>query len=196
MEPAETSALNARILDAALRRAASVGWDAMHLHELAEDLGLTLLDLAGHVPDKHALGQLLFDRADRALLACADSPGWRQHPAAQRLEVSLMAWFEALAAHRAQVRQILRYTLQPDHLHLQVQGVLRVSRTVQWWREASALTTAGFRREWLEASLTAIYLSTVALWLRDDSPAQARTRRWLCVHLMLSAWAGRTLRWA
>jgi ubiquinone biosynthesis protein COQ9 len=194
MPPDEASELNERILDAALARAAPAGWDAVHLHEVADDLGMSLAELARQVPDKHALGQLLFDRADRALLACADAPGWRQQPAPHRLEVSLMAWLGALAAHRAQARQILRYTLQLDHLHLQVQGVLRVSRTVQWWREASALTVTGFERECLEASLTALYLSSLALWLRDGSPGHARTRRWLSWHLTLGSWASRASR--
>jgi ubiquinone biosynthesis protein COQ9 len=183
----------ARILDAALHRAAIVGWDALHLHEVADDLGLSLAELARHVADKHALGQILFDRADRALLDCADIPGWRDKPATERLEFSLMAWVDALAPHREQVRQMLRYQLQPDHLHLQVQGMLRVSRTVQWWREASGLAVTGLRRELLEASLTGIYLSTVAFWLRDDSPGHARTRRLLAWNLMVSSWVARAL---
>lgn len=183
----------AHILDAALRRAAITGWDALRLYEVADDLGVSLAELARHVADKQALGQLLFDRADQALLACASIPLWRDRPAAQRLEVSLMAWFQPLSPHREQVRQILRYQLQPDHLHLQVQGVLRVSRTVQWWRETSRLPVTGFKRELLEVALTATYLATVAFWLRDDSTDHAATRRWLARSLTLSTRAGQAL---
>jgi len=182
-----------RILDAALNRAASIGWDSFHLHEVADDVGLSLVELARHVPDKHSLGQLLFDRADQSLLECANAPHWRKLPPTQRLELSLTAWFRALSPHREQVRQILRYQLQPDHVHLQIQGVLRVSRTVQWWREASCLPATGWKRELLEAALTGIYLSTVVYWLRDDSSDSSGTRQWLAGTLKVSSWAGKTL---
>jgi len=182
-----------RILDAALNRAAVVGWDALHLYEVADDLGMDLAELSHHVADKHSLGQLIFDRADRSLLDCTNRPLWRDRPSAERLEVSLMAWFQTLAPHHEQVRQILRYQLQPDHLHLQVEGVLRISRTVQWWREASCLPATGLKRELLETALTAIYLSTVTFWLRHDPLDQARTGRWLAWHLRLSSRAGQVL---
>jgi ubiquinone biosynthesis protein COQ9 len=174
-----------RLLDAALQRAERVGWDALHLHELAAELGLPLAELARLVADKHTLGQLLFDRADQALLACAERPGWRALSPVQRLEAALLAWLEPLAPHRRPVRQMLRYQLQPDHLHLQAQGLLRVSRTVQWWREASALPADGAQRELLEVALTATYLSTMACWLADGTPGGARTRRWLRWQLRL-----------
>lgn len=70
---------------------------------------------------------------------------------------------------------MLRYKLQPEHLHLQALGVMRVSRTVQWIREVAMLPAVGWRREVEEAVLTAIYLTTFARWLVDDSPASART---------------------
>lgn len=136
------------------------------------------------------MDQSLFDRADQALLACANLPAWRERVTIERPETSLAAWLEALAPHREVVRQMMRYQLQPDHLHLQVQGMVRVSRTVQWWREASCLTSTGAAREVLEVGLTAIYLATVACWLRDTSPASARTRRWLAWQLRVSFWLG------
>lgn len=185
-----TACLPDRILDAALDRSDRVGWNGLHLHELAADLGIGLAQLAHHYPDKHSLGQALFDRADQKLLECAGYPGWRARPTGERLERSLLAWFEPLAPHRAQVRQILGYQLQPEHLHLQVQGALRISRTVQFWREASCLRAVGARREALEAGLTGIYLATVVRWLADNSRESAGTRRWLASQLQLWRWAG------
>lgn len=179
-----------RILDAALERSCRFGWDALHLHELAADLGIALAELARHYPDKHTLGQALFDRADQKLLECASLPGWRSMQTGERLELSLSAWFDVLTPYRAQVRQMLAYQLQPEHLHLQVQGALRISRTVQCWREASCLRAAGARREILEAGLTGIYLATVLRWLADGSPASANTRRWLAWQLQLWRRAG------
>ena len=47
------------------------------------------------------------------------------------------AWLGGMAAHRALTGQMLLYKLELGHLHLQAGALLRVSRTVQWWREAA-----------------------------------------------------------
>ncbi len=73
----------------------------------------------------------------------------------------------------------LRYKLQPEHLHLQAQGLLHISRTVQWIREAACLPAASLRREAEEVVLTGIFLSTFSVWLHDASPEAGRTQAWL-----------------
>ena len=169
----------ALILEAALRKAAQTGWDRLQLHELAAELGLPLGTLALHYADKNALAQALFDRADQSMWAACEAPGWRALEATARLEQALFAWFEPLAPHRRVVGQMLRYPLQPEHVHLQLQGLLRISRTVQWWREVAALNASGLRRELLEVVLTGIYLNTFAAWLADETLGARRARRWL-----------------
>lgn len=165
-----------QVLEAALVRAARVGWDVLSLHEVATDLGWPLARLAAAVPGKDALAEAWFDRADAAMWAAADQPGWAHRPPAERLHGALMAWLDALALQREITRAMLRYKLQPDHLHLQALGVARVSRTVQWWREAALLSDAGWRREAGEAVLTALYLATLVGWLGDRSRGATHTR--------------------
>jgi ubiquinone biosynthesis protein COQ9 len=165
-----------RVLDAALARAARTGWEALSLHEVAADLGWPLHRLAAAVPGKDALAEAWFDRADAAMWAAAGQPGWAHRPPADRLHGSLMAWLDALAPQREITRAMLRYKLQPDHLHLQALGAARVSRTVQWWREAALLPETGWRREAGEVVLTTLYLTTLAGWLGDRSRGAVRTR--------------------
>ena len=74
---------------------------------------------------------------------------------------------------------MLGYKLQPEHLHLQLGGLLRISRTVQWWREVALLPSTGWRRELEEAGLSAIFVSSFALWLRDDALGTACLARQL-----------------
>lgn len=167
------------LLDAALQLGAEQGWDALTLHALARHQGLPLAQIQRHFDGKDALAEALFDRAEQALLAAAERPAWRELCETERLQQALAAWFEPLAPHRPLVRAMLGYKLQPEHVHLQVGGVLRVSRTVQWWREAAALEAGGWRRELSEAALTAIYLGMVWRWLRDESPQQQRSFAWL-----------------
>lgn len=167
------------ILDAALTFGARAGWDAMNLHDLANGIGLTLADIHRHYRQKDDLAQALFERADRAMILGGEAEGWRALPPRERLLRAIWAWLQPLEAHRAVVAGMLRYKLQPDHPHLQAQGVLRISRTVQWLRETACLPATGWRRELEEVALSAIFVGAVARWLHDDSPDSGRTRAWL-----------------
>jgi ubiquinone biosynthesis protein COQ9 len=157
------------LLDTALALGAERGWDALQLHQLAARAGLSLSELQRHFGGKDEIAEALFDRAERALLGAAAAPGWEGLSPRERLQAALQAWFAVLAPHRLLVRDMLAYKLHPEHLHLQVQGLLRISGTVQWWREAALLEESGWRRELAEAGLTAIYLGTVWRWLRDEA---------------------------
>ena len=181
--PATADPLREAIVDSALELGEQLGWDAVHLHEVAQALGIGLADIAGRFAHKDAIAEAWFDRADQALLAAPAAPGWSQLDPIERLHAAVFAWLDALAPHRRLSGQMLRYKLQPEHLHLQALGAVRVSRTVQTLREVAGLKSAGWRREAEEAALTAMYLAALLSWLRDDSAGAAasrdRLRRWL-----------------
>jgi AcrR family transcriptional regulator len=177
-----------RILDAALQLAAERGWDTLQLHEVAQALGVGLSELQRHVRHKDDLAEAWFDRGERALVAAGDAPGWAALPARERLHRALFAALDALAPQRRATAVMLHYKLQPDHLHLQAQGLLRISRSVQWWRETARLPSTGLRRELEEVALSTLFVATVLRWLRDDSPAQAHTRAWLERQLARAEW--------
>jgi ubiquinone biosynthesis protein COQ9 len=181
------------IVETALRLARQAGgWDAVHVHAVAREAGLTLVGLQRHFRDKDAIAEGLFDLADEAMLRAAESPGWGELAARERLFRTMLAWFEALQPHRREVRAMLGYKLHPEHLHLQARGIMRISRTVQWVRETAQLGSVGWRRELEEATLTTIYLATFAHWLADGSSQAQRTQR-LLQHLL--ARAGQAATW-
>jgi hypothetical protein len=62
---------------------------------------------------------------------------------------------------------------------VQIPGLLRVSRTVQWMREAAHQDATYLHRALEETALTSIYLTTFIHWLNDGSPNSIRTRRLL-----------------
>lgn len=180
--------LRCRIIDTALILGEERGWDGFHLHDLAVRLDIGLSDIARHFTGKDAIVEAWFERADAALLAAPDTPGWQLLSPRERLQRAIFSWLQALAPHRKLAAEMLRYKLQPEHLHLQVLGALRISRTVQWIREAALLPATGWRRECEEAALTAIYLTTFASWLRDDSLGASRSRSLLDRLLARAEW--------
>lgn len=188
----EKSALTLdEILETALRLAADGGWEAVRLHRIAELLDVPLIEIHRHVRQKDDLAEALFDRADRAMLLAAGEREFRFLLPRERLHRVVMAWLDALAPHRSLVREMLFYKLEPPHIHLQVLGVLRVSRTVQWFLEAAGRRSRGLRRSLEEVAFTSLYLATFAYWLRDGSQDAERTRRFL--RRRLEGWAGRSL---
>ena len=183
--PATADPLREAIVDTALELGEQLGWDAVHLHQIAQAQGMALADIAQRFAHKDAIAEAWFDRADQALLAVPSSPGWEQLDPLERLHAAVFAWLDALAPHRRLSGQMLRYKLQPEHLHLQALGAVRVSRTVQTLREVAGLKSAGWRREAEEAALTAMYLTTLLSWLRDDSAGASASR------VFLRRWLGR-----
>ncbi len=166
----------ALILDKALDLADICGWERLHLHDVADALNCDLSTIARHYRQKDDLVEAWFDRADQALLARAKAADLAPLAAEKRLEELLMAWLAALAPHHAVTGQMLLYKLEPGHIHLQVGGLLRISRTVQWWREAARRQNLHLSRIAEESLLSGVYLRTFVHWLRHpgEDPADLR----------------------
>lgn len=169
----------AQILDTALQLADVCGWERLHLFEVAAALEIGLDDIAHQYRDKDDLVEAWFDRADQAMLGYARNPELHHLNAEQRLEGCLLAWLDSLAAHRAVTAQMLLYKLEPGHIHLQVLGLMRISRTVQWWREAAGRQSLHLRRIIEETLLTNAYLRSFVHWLRHPEEDAAEFRAFL-----------------
>lgn len=165
-----------QILDSALHLADECGWERLHLFDVASELGVGLEAIAKHFAQKDDLVEAWFDRADKALLARGEAADMAALYPEKRLEELLIAWLNGLAAHREVTGQMLLYKLEPGHIHLQVLGVLRISRTVQWWREAARRENQHLSRIIEEGLLTGAYLRTFIHWLRHPKEDEADLR--------------------
>jgi AcrR family transcriptional regulator len=165
-----------KILDCALHLADRCGWERLYLHEVAAELDSDLAAIARHYRQKDDLVEAWFDRADQALLTRAKGADLSGLNAEKRLEELLVAWLGSLATHRAVTGQMLLYKLEPGHIHLQLGGLLRISRTVQWWREAALRQNLHLSRIAEESLLTAVYLRTFVHWLRHPKEGEAEVR--------------------
>jgi AcrR family transcriptional regulator len=167
------------IVDAAMSLAETKGWEAVRLHEVATNLAISLDDIREEFSEKDQLVDAWFDRADSAMLVEAARSATLELNCQQRMHRSIMAWLNALSSHRKVTRQMILGKLEPGHIHIQIPGLLRISRTVQWLREAAGYDASFPRRAVEETAHTTIYLATFSYWMFDDSLQSERTARFL-----------------
>ena len=169
-----------KIIDSALALAEERrSWEAVRLHDVAAAIGMTLDDIRSHFREKEDLVDAWFDRADGAMLRDAATPEFLQLESRARLQRAILTWLDALASHRGVTRQMILAKCEPGHIHIQIPAVMRISRTVQWIREAAQRDAAYLHRAVEETVLTSIYLTTFVYWMGDDSPGSTRTRSFL-----------------
>jgi AcrR family transcriptional regulator len=181
------------IVDTALALANRHSWETIRLHEVAEAAGIGLEDVRRHFREKDALIDAWFDRADAAMLVDAASVDFMRLPVRQRLERALLTWLETLQPYRRVTREMILAKCEPGHLHIQFPAVMRISRTVQWLREAAGVKDAFVHRALAESVLTGIYLAVFTRWLNDDSAESIQARRLLSRLLGQAEWLARTL---
>ena len=167
------------IIDTALTLAEESGWESVRLHQVAEALHRPLDEIRLHFREKEELIDAWFDRADAAMLQAREAEGFAQESMREKLHLLIMKWLAALQPHRRVARQMIVGKLEPGHIHYQVQGLLRVSRTVQWLREAAGISSTLPWRALEESVLTTIYLATFTKWMFDDSEGSQSTSRFL-----------------
>lgn len=167
------------IVDTALQLAEQRSWEAVRLHEVAAAAGITLEEVGLHFREKEEVVDAWFDRADSAMRKAAARPDFSDLNTRQRLHLLIMTWLGALASHRKVTRQMIYGKLEPGHVHIQIPGLMRISRTVQWFREAAQQDATYLRRALEETALTTIYLMTFFFWMLDDTPGSERTSKFL-----------------
>lgn len=174
------------VINAAVALGARTSWEAVRLHDIAAELNISLDEIRGCFREKEDLVDAWFDRADGIMLREADTVDFLALTSQQRIHRLIMIWLDALAVQRKVTRQMILAKLEPGHIHIQVPAVMRISRTVQWIREAAQRNATFVRRALEESVLTTIYLMTFFFWMRDESPGSRSTRQFLDRNLSLA----------
>ena len=173
--------MRAAVLDAALDLAEEKGqWTAVRLHDVADRLRIPPAEVLDYYRDLDSVADAWFLRGLKAMVA-PKSADFARHPAWRRIEICLLAWFDALAPHQRVTAQMLRGKLHLSHPHHWVPMIFNLSRVIHWLREAAQLPAPyGTQRASMEEiTLTAVFLATLLIWTRDDSIGQERTRTFL-----------------
>ncbi len=164
------------VLERAIALAEKSSWEAFSLTELAALLECSLSDIKRFYRSKDDMAEAFFNRADDAMLSLSTAVEYRNLTSDDKLFECIMAWFEYLTPYRPLVREMLAYKLEPGHFHLQAHGITRVSRTVQWFLEASDRKNTGIKRIADEIAVTSAYLTSFSFFLFDESKQHTNTR--------------------
>lgn len=178
METAKRGTVRDRIVDAALELGAERGWRNVRLYLVAERAGVPLGTIGAQFRDLDALANAWFERA-LATVERMPPQALADQPAPERLQLVIMRWFDALAPHRRVTGEMLRAKLYPSHPQHWVPLVFDLSRLIHWFLDAARIASTGRARQLAEVGLTAIFLGSLRVWLRDDSEGSERTRSYL-----------------
>jgi AcrR family transcriptional regulator len=167
-----------RIVDAALELAEERGWSNVRLYQVAERASVPLATIGAEFRDLDALANAWFARA-LAMVERIPPQALADQPAPERLHLVIMRWFEALAAHRQVTGEMLRAKLYPSHPQHWVPLIFDLSRLIHRFLDVARIASTGRARQLAEIGLTAVFLGSVRVWLRDDSAGGERTRSYL-----------------
>ena len=173
--------MRAAILDAGLDLAEEKGqWSAVRLHDVADRLQIPTAEVLDHYRDLDSVADAWFLRGLKAMVAPKPAD-FLQQPEWRRIEICLLAWFNALAPHQRVTAQMLRGKLHLSHPHHWVPMIFNLSRVIHWLREAAQLPAPyGTRRASMEEiTLTAVFVAALLVWTGDDSEGQEDTRAFL-----------------
>ena len=155
-----------RVIKAAMALAAESRWRDISLTDIADGAGVSLAQLHAVFSSKAAILRAFSDKIDAIVLDGTDDDV-QDEPIGDRLLDVLVRRLEALQDYKPAINSILRDTMTDPVAALC--GGPRLLRSMAWSLEASGIRSSGFRGRIRTKGLAAIYVSTLYVWLRDDS---------------------------
>ena len=161
-----------RIIDAALACIARQGWRRLSLADIAAEAGLPILGVYRLYSSKPAILCAFFRRIDEAVLAAPLDSEPDERPRDRVFDL-LMRRFDALTPYRAAL-EVLGRELPTDPLAALAAGA-GLLRSMRWMLEAAGISGEGLGGVLAVKLTAAVYLATLRVWLRDESPDLAPT---------------------
>ena len=161
-----------QILSAALVLIADKPWRSVSMEMIGEASGANLTTVYKHYPTKLHLVSGFIERINKGLLAGHDFND-REEPERDRLTDVLMRRFELLNPNKGVVRSIIINTAYDPYSALRL--LPSFSKAMAWSLEAAGLNSSGFAGLIRIKVLSIIYLSTMRIWLKDESEDMSST---------------------
>lgn len=161
-----------KIVLAALELAALQGWETLTLQDVAEEAGITMVELHGLVDDKfdilNALGRMI-DRKTLHNMSAID-------PATSPRDVLFdifMDRFDVLNDHRDGIIAILNsFKMDPKQAMI---SMPHLCRSMSWMLEAAQINTNGIKGAVKVTAITALYLKSLRVWMKDETADLSQT---------------------
>lgn len=160
-----------RLIDAALTVTARIGWVSVTMTDVAREAGVSLADTLKHFRSKSALLTALLTRTDRRLLEGTQVDS--DEPVRDRLFEVIMRRFDILQPHKSAVTAMLR-DLPRDPLSAMTL-LPQFALSMLWMLEAAGVSTAGPLGFLRAQGLAVVYLTTLRVWMTDDTQDMSRT---------------------
>jgi len=161
-----------KIVQAAFDLAARLGWRHVTLVDIAGEAKLSLAELYAAYGSKNAILAGFSRAIDSQVLAGAEAPD-EEESVKDRLFDALMRRFDAMKPQRDGIAAILRDGAEGPASMLC--GAARLARSMAWTLESVGVSASGPAGAIKTKGLLAVYLSTLRIWLRDDSEDMSRT---------------------
>lgn len=161
-----------RVVDAALGLAAARPWREVSLSDIAGEAGIKLDQLHALFRSKAAILDAFVARIDAQVIQGTDEEAAAE-PVRDRLFDVLARRFEALQPHRIALASIVR-----EGLTAPISGFCRgrrLLRSMTWSLETAGVSGSGPFGAVRARGLAAVFLSSLFVFLRDDSPDLAKT---------------------
>ncbi|MBE7218250.1 MAG: COQ9 family protein [Caulobacteraceae bacterium] len=156
-------AIEARLLDAALRVAPVVGWRSGLLEASAREAGVSPVEATLLMPDgTRDLSATLFARHDAAAMAVLAAQPYPERTSA-RIRLAVMTRAEAAMADEAAVRRASAYLALPQHAALGARLTWATADRLWRWAGDTATDENHYSKR---AILSGVLVSVIAAWLR------------------------------
>ncbi len=168
----DTTSTRGKIIDAALRLAASEGWTGLSLDRIANEAGVSLSAFRQEFSSKADILAAYTRAVDDAVLAKVDPADASLAPRDRLFDV-LMTRFELMAPHKAALQRISRD--MQYRVGERVAQFGAAGRSLYWMLAAAGVDAEGSRGLLRVPGLMSIYARVFDIWLEDDDPGLSRT---------------------
>ena len=160
-----------RIVEAAMRLAATKTWGEVTMAEIAQGAGIGLADLAKEFYGKMAIVGGFQKLVDEEVLKRARLVFGKDENARDRVFDVVMTRFDVLNPYKVALRSIIAEGGMPP-----LPGTLgKMMRSQHWMLVAAGIPADGPAGRVREAGLLSVYARAFHEWLDDDDPGHAKT---------------------
>ncbi len=168
-----------QVLDTALLLAEQSSWQHLQLHEIATALDAPLATIHEFYPDKEALSNAWFARAETAMLKVTEQENFYEKSVAERLKALLIRYIKTLAQHKRVTKEMMSRTLSPRQFGMQLPALMQLHKTVEWMQEAAHGNHDSAIGLVEETGLMGILIMSLLYWSQDNSPHDFRTKNFI-----------------